>query len=742
MLTLLGISCQKPQKETVVEQAKVDYGQMVNPFIGTSNEGNTHPGAMSPWGMTAAAPHNKDFRSRTDNPAIYEYGNPFIYSFASVNLSGIGCPVAGSIPIRVSRGDFNWSVDSFKSSYDQEKTYPGYYGVQLIDHRVEAEMTVTTRTTRFKFTAADDSEPLNIFLDLGSNLSHIKTGEAKKLAGQTIVGYQVDGEFCGVNKQTKIFYALQVEGQPSSLQLVEEAQAVDKEMVEGAKAGALFTFDPKQDKEVEVKIGISFVSAENALANLKAEQKALAFEDIKAAVGEQWNKMLGRIDIEGGAVNDRTVFYTALYHSILLPQVINDVNGDYPDREVNKVGNTEGKYTRYSTYSLWDTYRTVHPLLALVYPEEQRDMTISLVEMYKAWGWIPKWELFGYDTYCMVGDPALPVIADTYMKGITDFDVETALEGMVKSATTRENNPIRPGIKYYLDLGYLPMDDRGGDRKDFSFTNGIVWGPVSTTLEYNFSDFGIAQVAKALGKEELYQQFYKQSHSFVNLYDRETTFFRPKNKDGSWLTPYNPLDRFWDVRWKKSGGPGYVEGNAWQYAFFVPHAMDTLQQIMGEEVFASKLHQMFSEKHFDMTNEPDITFPFLFNYINGQERSTQQYVREVAEKNFFNAHNGIPGNDDAGTLSAWLVFADLGIFPDAPGIPTYQLSTPKFKKATIKLPDYVYGGKTLVIEKSAEVGRYFNRVEFADGTPVDGYSVDHQALLKGGGLKYEKRSSL
>lgn len=721
-------SCQPTptEKQTNLQE---DYSTKVNPFIGTINDGNTHPGATLPWGMASALPHTKDFREKANGPAYYNFGDEKIYGFGNVNLSGLGCPVAGAVPLKLSTGKFDWDIENFASTYKDEEAYAGYYKVTLEKHQLVAEMTATTRSTIYNFTPQnDDKQPINLFLDLGANTSHRKGGSLKVVSPQLITGSQLDGAFCGFQKSTNIYFALEINQPNPQVKIYENQKVTDKREVKGDKAGVVWTLDQLDQGKLEVRVGISFVSEKNALDNLRKEQGDLSFEGIHQKAIAEWNKQLQKVDIETSSNDDEQIFYTALYHSLLLPHVISDVNGEYYSREIDKVLVADD-YTRYSTYSLWDTYRTLHPLLALLYPKEQRDMVVTMLEMYKEWGWLPKWELFGYDTFVMVGDPAVPVISDTYLKGITDFDTELAIEAMLATAANTKKNPTRPGISQYIEHGYIPIDDRGGDPQKFSWTNGIVWGPVSTTLEYNLADYNIAQLANVLGKNELAKEYYRRSDSYKKLYDPKTTFFRPKLKNGNWMESFNPTDRFFDIRWEGSGGKGFVEGNAWQYNFFVPHAMNDLKSLMGEEVFLSKLNDLFSNGEYDLTNEPDITYPYLFNYVKGHEKKTQQLVREKGDLHFTNTPSGIPGNDDAGTLSAWLVFSQLGFFPDAPGIPTYQLTTPKFEKATIHLDDYVYNGQTIEIIKTGENDRYFNQFTIDGKVREEVYQLSHQELV-------------
>ncbi|MBB3697186.1 GH92 family glycosyl hydrolase [Flammeovirga yaeyamensis] len=737
LVLAVGSSCsQLPTQQQEIETVSVtDY---VNPFIGTLNKGNTYPGAVLPWGMASPNPQTKDFRLRAGTPATYEHGDPFIYGFSSINLSGVGCPGGGSIPIKLSTGELDLSSDSFKSSYNSEVAEPGYYKVILNQHKLKAEMTATKRSARYNFSFNPEVKKSNMYIDLASQMSHMKGGEINVEEDGTITGYQLDGEFCDCEGIAKIYFALEVIGEPKEIKVFKDQKEINSKKASGKDVGVALLFDNKPST-LDVKVGISFVSVANAKLNLSQEQRDLSFEDIKLAAKAEWEKQLSKVEIAEGDITDKTVFYTALYHSIIMPHVISDINGEYPLMEKEGVGKAEG-YTRYSAYSLWDTYRSVHPLNALLYPKEQRDMTVTMLEMYKESGWLPKWELYGNESWVMVGDPAVPVIVDTYMKGITDFDTDVALEAMLKGATTKENNPLRPGIKNYIELGYCPIDDRGGDPKDFTFHNGIVWGPVSTTLEYNFADYTISKFAEALGKDDVAKQMYEQSMSFKKLYDAETQFFRPKTKAGEWMEPFNPLDRHFDIRWKGSGGKGYCEGTAWQYRFFVPHAMNELKELMGEEAYFTNLEALFEEGHFDLSNEPDITFPYLFNYLDKKHHYTQKYTKAESEKYFKNAPIGIPGNDDAGTMSAWLVMTQLGIFPDAPGIPTYQLTTPKFNHVQLHLDEYVYGGKVIALEKNGQ-GDYFDNVTNGNGETLKGFSIEHKDLINSGKLVFNTQLS-
>nr|WP_237709678.1 GH92 family glycosyl hydrolase [Microbulbifer agarilyticus] len=722
-----------PTPAAVAEASSVT--QWVDPFIGTANEGNTYPGAVLPWGMASVVPQNIDF-SKHKNSAAYHFGAEHIYGFGHMQLSGVGCPSSGALPVKAITGELALTPEETRSRYSKEQAEPGYYKVFLDTFNVWAEMTATTRSgiTKYHFPAGK----AHLVFDLAVNQGEMRGGRFSELSANRIEGYQIEGNFCDAGQERKIYFSAEL-SQPAAVYGQFDSPAfleTQKRTPNADYVGASFSYEFAEPTELELRVGISFVSVENARENLVTEQGKKSFAELRKAANAAWEKELSVVEVTGGRKEDKTKFYTALYHSLIMPHVSSDVNGEYLSVDGETVKKAEG-FTRYSTFSLWDTYRTVHPLITLTHPEQQLDMVRSMVDTAEDSGWLPKWELIGMEAATMVGDPAVPVIVDTYRKGLKDFDVETAYQAMVKAGTQYETfNLLRPGIKHYLDLGYIPMDDRGGEPMEFGWFNGIVWGPVSTTLEYNLADWNISKLAEELGYEEDAKRFYEQAQSYRKLYDEETGFLRPRNKDGSWMTPFDPLDRHWDIRWKMSGGQGYVEGTAWQYLFFVPHDIPGLIDLMGEEQFIDRLSSSFENYYFDMTNEPDIQYPFLFNYVEGQEHRTQDIVTFAVDKYFNTTPWGIPGNDDAGTLSAWLAFAMMGFYPDLVGEPQYQLATPSFESITIKLDKDFYPGDEfrIEVENFAEENRYIASKSL-NGKPFNPFQLQHEDMVKGGVLK-------
>ncbi|OEY72951.1 GH92 family glycosyl hydrolase [Salegentibacter salarius] len=684
------------------QQAPVDY---VNPFIGTSNYGATNPGAIAPRGMASVSPFNVAGRIDLNplekdsqwlsNPYVYE--NKFLTGFSHVNMSGVGCPDLGVIITMPTTGELETDHLKYGSTYSEETAKAGYYSANLDKYKVRAEATASTRVgvSRYSFPAGKS----NILLNLGLGLTNEQGAMVHVVSPTEIEGMRTVGSFCYNNAEAAypVYFVANFSKPADEFGIWktpynyegEEAQWMTyngktriKEgftrEVMGDSIGAYMTYDFNEPQEVEVKIGISYVSLENARENLDKEVGDLSFEEVYEQTKEAWNKKLKVVEVEGVSEDDKTIFYTALYHTQIHPNILNDFNGEYPEIATGKTGKTEG--TRYTTFSLWDTYRNYHQLMSLLYPQEQLEMVKSMLAMYDENGWLPKWELNSTETFTMVGDPAAVVISDTYLRGLTDFDVEKAYKAMLKSALDTVSNPLRPGLKQYVDNGYVGVD------------SGVP-GPVSTTLEYNIADYAIAQLAKSLGKEKDYKTFSDRAFSYKKLYNSETGFLQPKYSSGKWYQPFDPLA---GANFEKN--VGYIEGNAWQYLFMVPHDIKGLMKIMGgAESFENKLDKVFEAGHYDMANEPDILYPYLYNYIEGSEYKTSAKVTELIKKYYKNSPAGLPGNDDTGTMSAWLVYSMMGFYPVTPAEPIYTFTKPAFEQIKINLNDQYYDNESIII---------------------------------------------
>ncbi|MDE5806009.1 MAG: glycoside hydrolase family 92 protein, partial [Paramuribaculum sp.] len=495
----------------------------------------------------------------------------------------------------------------------------------------------------------------------------------------------------------------------------------------GDDIGYFFSYDNlAPGEQVEVRMGVSFVSTANARENLEKEQASLTFDQIRTAAHDTWNADLGRIRVTGGTDKQKEVFYTALYHALLHPNILNDVNGQYPLMESFGDGQVTDGHNRYTVFSLWDTYRNLHQLMTLVYPERQIDMVRSMIDMSKEWGWMPKWELYGRETFTMEGDPAIPVIVDTWRKGLTDFDMDAAYQAMVKSATTPgAHNPMRPDNDPYLAKGYVPLGVHAGDNSGDN--------SVSHALEYYVADNALAWLARQRGDNDLANQLTRRAKGYANYYSKESGTLRPLNADGTFLSPFNPRqgENFEPV-------PGFHEGSAWNYTFFVPHDVDGLAKLMGgKKKFVDKLQMVFDEKLYDPANEPDIAYPYLFSRFKGEEWRTQREVNRLLGEHFTTEANGIPGNDDTGTMSAWAVFSMMGFYPDCPGEPYYTLTSPVFDTVEIDTPQ-----GTLTIEANRENPEsiFIDSMELG-GKPLKAYRIAHSDLMDEKSLKFNLSDS-
>ena len=730
LLAPLAVAAQKP-------------ADLVNPFIGTTNFGTTNPGAVTPNGMMSVVPFNvmgsdlnvfdKDQRWWS---APYEYNNKFFTGYAHVALSGVGCPEASSLQVMPTSGELDVDYFSYGSEYTNEKASPGYYSNELTKYGIRTEVTATTRSSceRYTFPAGKG----NIILNLGQGLTNECGAMVRRVSSTEVEGFKMLGTFCYTTQAVfPVYFVMRVSKAPTSegawkfqpaLTGVEAEWTPDDgtyklyenyyREVAGDNIGYRFCYDNLADGEqITVQMGVSFVSIENARENLNAEQQEKDFDSIHAQAVEKWNNDLGRIRIEGGTKEQQTIFYTALYHALIHPSVISDVNGEYPKMENGETGKSD--YTRYTVFSLWDTYRNLHQLLTLVYPERQTDMLRTMVGMYEDCGWLPRWELFGRETFTMEGDPAAIVIADSWIKGLRDFDIETAYEAMLKSATTKgSENLIRPDIDPYVNDGYIPLwyfsNDLSGDNS------------VSHALEYCSADYAIAQLADSLGDKTRAKEFLKRSQSYRRYYCKEHGTLRPLTKDGKFLGDFDPATgkNFENV-------PGFHEASAWCYTFAVPHDLKGLMNLMGgKRNFIKSLQGVFDNRHYDPANEPDIVYAYLFSRVKGEEWRTQKEVKSILDNHYKNAPDGIPGNDDTGTMSAWAVFSMMGIYPDCPGEPTYTITTPVFDKVCINAP-----GKEITIEcdRPTADSHYIDCIEV--GGKKHGYRITHRQLTDNANIR-------
>ncbi|MBC8145493.1 MAG: glycoside hydrolase family 92 protein, partial [bacterium] len=480
-----------------------------------------------------------------------------------------------------------------------------------------------------------------------------------------VQGFNTSGRFCNSPTHQKIHFVARFSRSFTSFKTWSNNSLTNDATAEGKSIGAALRFSVGKYDTILVKVGISYTSIENARRNLDEEIVDWNFDRVHQAARDRWQAELSRIRVSGGSPEQRTVFYTALYHSLIHPNLFHDVSGDYRKFGDRGIGRVDG-YDRYTVFSLWDTYRTLHPLLAMVWPQRQNDMTRTLIEKYREFGWLPKWSLVGMDAFSMNGDPASIVIADTWMKGIRDFDLTTAFAGMVRNATdTAFDNWARPGLAGYLHYGHIPPDQRTG--------HWNVSGHASTALEYYLADWSVARIATELCQPDAYKTFVDRSRGYENIWDPRTQFFRSKLTTGEWAEPFDPREHL---------ELNYTEGNAHHYRYFLPQDMSKLISMYGGEAkFTDSLQSFFDSTQF-MWNEHNFAYPYLFTFADGESWRTHKTVRTLM-KDFKALPWGIRANEDAGAVSAWYVLSAIGVYPVVYGTDEYQIGSPIFDTVTI-----------------------------------------------------------
>ena len=716
----------------------------VNPFIGTSNYGTTNPCAVCPQGMMSVVPFNvmgSDL-NRFDKDkqcwsTPYSADNKFFTGFAHGSLSGVGCPELGSLLLMPTQGALNVDYKEYGSEYKDEVASPGYYATRLTKYGILAEATATMRTGLSRFTFPKGES--HILLHLGEGLTNESGATVRFVNDTEIEGSKLLGTFCyNPTAVFPVYFVMKLSKAPTKRGYWKKQRPMTAEAAWDADAGKYkiygsytremsgddigvwFDYDTEENESISVKVGISYVSIENARKNMEAEQPGFDFDKVRTAAREMWNKDLSRVEIEGGSKDERTIFYTGLYHLLIHPNILQDVNGEYPQMESLQVGHTKGN--RYTVFSLWDTYRNVSTLMTLLYPDRQIDIIRTMIDMYKENGWLPKWELYGRETFTMEGDPSIPYIVDAYMRGLRDYDVNLAYEAMRKGATTPgEFNLLRPDADDYFTRGYVPLREQ--------YDNSV-----SHALEYYIADWNLSNFAQALGKKADAQLFYERSMGYKHYYSKEFKTLRPLLPDGSFYSPFDPKQ---GENFEPS--PGFHEGNAWNYTFYVPHDIKGLAKLMGgDKAFVNHLQSVFDKGYYDPANEPDIAYPYLFSYFKGEEWRTQKLIRELLKSGYHNAPNGVPGNEDTGTMSAWAIFSMMGFYPACPGDVNYVLTSPTFDKVTIHLDERFYPKGKLVIESKHDTPEavYVKEVKAGD-RKLKGFTLSHEQLVNAGTLRFQ-----
>lgn len=718
---ILSVNCISAQNLT----------RWVNPFIGTgavqsSLSGNNYPGATVPFGMVQLSP---DTREAPDwaQASGYDYNDSIIYGFSHTRLSGTGA--SDFIDILL----FPTISDKRKSTFthQHEQARPGYYQVLLKDEKIQAELTASVHVGVHRYTCSDGDQ-LKLWLDLdhsankGSWNRWIIQSQLRMVSPTVVEGYRI---ITGWAKLRKIYFHLEFSQPVLSNQLYDGNRMYENTpVINGTELRGLFCFDKKWNKELICKVALSPVSIENARLNMATEVPGWDFEYIARAAETSWEKELKKIIIQGTDLQKK-IFYTALYHTMVQPNTMSDVNGEYMASDYVTRSVAKGE-VHYSTFSLWDTFRAAHPLYTLIHTHRIPDFVKSMMRQYDYYGYLPVWQLWGQDNYCMIGNHSIPVIVDAVLKGVAGVDEEKAYEAVFNSSiVSHPNSPFEVWEKY----GYMPEN--------------IQTQSVSITLEQAFDDWCVAQLAKRLGKEKDYNHFMKRSAFYRNLFNSKTGFFQPKNDKGEWIEPFDPY------KYGANGGYPFTEGNAWQYFWYVPQNIpDLISLTGGNKAFVAKLDTFFTVSYqsgalndnasgfvgqYAHGNEPSHHVAYLYACA-GEPWKTQKYVAYIMNELYNDSSSGYAGNDDCGEMSAWYVFGALGFYPVNPVSGEYVIGTPMLEEAVIQLP----GRKTFTVKAPRKEDNevYICSMKLNGEKYTKNY-ITHQNIMKGGILEFVMTAS-
>ncbi len=687
-----------------------NLAKYVDPMIGTGGHGHTFPGATVPFGMVQISPDTR--WENWDGSSGYHYSDNTIMGFSHTHLSGTGAPEFCDILLMPTTGKIQMQPGSEKDSktgyrssfsHDNESATAGYYSVLLDDYNIRAELTATARTGFHRYSFPKGAQA-NIIIDL-KNRDHVLESNIKFVSDTEIQGLRRSQRWA--KDQYVYFYARFSHPFESFGITVNDSIIEGVDQADGKNIRAFARFN--ETEELMVKVGISAVSMEGAKKNLETENSGWAFEKIKGAAELEWNSFLSKIEVEGGTERQRRIFYTGLYHTAIAPNLFMDVDGKY--RGVDHQVHHATDHTNYTTFSLWDTFRANMPLYSIIDTKRYLDFVKTFLEMYRIGGKLPQWELAGNYTGVMIGYHTHSVILDAVAKGIDGFDKALALEAMKKRVLN---------IPYYKDLGYIPADKVGG--------------AVSMVMEYAYNDWSVARMAKHLGAKDDYEYFHKRAQFYRHMFDPSTGFMRPKNSDGSWVTPFDPAE----------GSEHFVEGNSYQYSLFAPHDIyGIIELIGGEDKFEDWLDALFTVTskydnevvdasgligQYAHGNEPSHHMAYLYNYI-GVPWKTQAMTRQILETLYDDHPDGLSGNEDCGQMSAWYILNAMGFYPVCPGNPTYAITSPIFDKVTINLEN---GKKfTIIAENVSDKNQYIQSATL-NGQPYTKSWFSHDEIVNGG----------
>ena len=732
------------------DAATAGHAASVDPRIGTGGDGHTFPGATVPFGMIQLSPDTAmpDFKHGYKWAAGYQYGDPTIMGFSHTHFSGSGhsdlgdvllMPVAGAVKLDPGQADRPGSGYRSRFSHDTEVEQAGYYAVTLSDYGIRAELTAGRRIGWHRYTFPK-GKPAHVLLDLRPSIydydGKVLWSRLRVREDGTVTGCRLTN---GWARGRELCFAMRFNRPIAGRTLYDRERDVpykgfrgpgnqpeDHDDQNGRALVGVFDFGALS-RPLEVKVAISTVSAGNAVANLDADGKGWDFDARRAEATEAWDKALSAIDVDADPAM-RTQFYTALYHAFLSPTLSMDVNGQYrgPDHQVHEAKDANGRFDFYSTWSLWDVYRAQQPLMVLLRPDLSTDFVRSLVAAAKdsPFGILPVWAYQGLETWCMIGYHAVPVIADAYVKGVRGFDAGAALDAMVASATYKPYGDLGD----YMKLGYVPIDREPE--------------AASKTLEYAYDDWSLAQMAKAMGKQDVAATFMQRSTHWRNTWDPRTGFMRARLGDGKFREPFDPTFAGY--------GSDYTEGNAWQYSWYVPQDVPGLIAAMGgKDKFIAKLDATFDAKvdpaHFknveDITgligwyahgNEPSHHMAYLYDYA-GAPWKTQQRLKQIMDTQYAARPDGLAGNDDLGQMSAWYVFTALGFYPVTPASDTYAIGRPFVSRAVLHLA----GDKTFTVTAAPfdSLHPYVGEITL-NGKPLSRPFLHHGEIVAGGALHF------
>lgn len=723
-LVLTGLtftSCSTSQQSGVTRE---DVTKYVDPYIGTDYHGHVFLGANVPFGAVQPGPTN--YVKGWDWCSGYHYSDSIMTGFSQLHLSGTGIGDLGDVLITPYTGELHFSPGSIEEplkgyaslyTHEREKTEPGYYEVDLLDYDVNVKLTATERVAFHSYTFPESKDArIAVNLQMGIGWDSPVNTSLKQLNDTTLAGFR---HSTGWAKDQRLYYAIITSKPIEQLDIRVNGAVVSENDAEGKDVVGVISYKTRKNEEILLKVGISPVSYDAALANISAEIPHWHFAEVKRKAGDKWNRELSKITVEHPDDAVKRKFYTAMYHSFIAPVLFNDHNRNYQgtDKEVYE----NPGFDNYSIFSLWDTYRAIHPLFTIVQTERVDDMINSMLAIYQQQGKLPVWHLMGNETNTMVGYSAVPVVADAFFKGFDGFDKELAYESVLATSTNGEF-----GLDYLEEKGYIPADKEKES--------------VSKALEYAISDWAIARFAEKMGDTEKADYYHQRSKAYERYFDPETRFMRPVMSNGKFREPFNPFTSVHEVG-------DFTEGNSWQYTWLVPHDVYGLIDLMGgDDAFEAKFDSFFvasgdmgEKASADITgligqyaqgNEPSHHAAYMYAYV-GKQWKTAEKIRYIMEHFYTDKPDGLIGNEDCGQMSAWYILSSMGFYPVNPSSSVFVLGSPELDKATINLPqDKTF---TVTAQNNSDENIYIQSATL-NGKPLKRSYITYNEIMNGGDL--------